>query len=261
MSQRWKITIEYDGLSYVGWQRQKIDISVQQAIEDAIYKLSGQQINLHVAGRTDAGVHAVGQVAHFDSEKPLTAQSIRDGGNVKLYELGYAGVVIRQAEQVPNDFHARFSAIRRVYCYRIIAGRRSQPVLSNGRVLHIKTRLNVENMQSAANFLLGEHDFSSFRASGCQGKSPIKTIEKINIIEDNDSQFYQGQYLEIWVEARSFLYHQVRNITGSLLNVGIGKWAPENMKEVLELCDRTQAGATAPAHGLYFMRAEYSHST
>lgn len=259
MTQRWKITIEYDGTLYSGWQKQKQDnvISVQTALEKAIAAFSGQEVNLAVAGRTDSGVHALGQVAHFDSEKDFTARTVRNAINAKLYELKYDGVVVRQAEQVSEDFHARFSATRRVYCYRILADRRAPLVLAENRYLHNRNRLDVNSMQEAANYLLGHHDFTSFRASACQGNSPMRTLDRVHIRDASDENFYHGQYLEIWVEAKSFLYNQVRNIVGSLIPVGEGKWQPEKLKEILEACDRTKGGKTAPPYGLYFMRVDY----
>ena len=257
MMDRWKITIEYDGSGYSGWQRQKYDSSIQQSIEDAIYSLSGQKVNLHAAGRTDAGVHALGQVAHFDINREFSQKSIIEGTNIKLLELGYVGIAIRDAKKVPDSFHARFSAVKRTYCYRIVAGRQSPLALDEDRLWRIKMSLNVDKMWDSSKYLLGKHDFSSFRASGCQASSPIKTIDRIQIIADTENPFVKGQYIEIWVEAKSFLYHQVRNIVGSLVQVGKNKWQPDRIKEVLEAKDRTEAADTAPANGLYFMKVDY----
>ncbi len=257
MSYRWKLTIEYDGSGYSGWQRQKYGSSIQQSIEDAIYSLGGQHVNLHAAGRTDAGVHALGQVAHFDIDRNFTEKSIIEGTNTKLYELGYVGIAILNAKKIQNDFHARFSAKKRTYCYRVVANRQAILAVDENRVWKIKKELDTDAMQKASQYLIGKHDFTSFRASGCQANSPIRTIDNIKIITYRNFHLVNGQYIEIWVEAKSFLYHQVRNIVGNLVEIGKKKYPPEKMKELLTLKDRSKGAKTAPAEGLYFMRVDY----
>lgn len=271
MAQRWKITIEYDGSFYAGWQRQKQDgiLSVQQALEEAIEAFSGEFCPLVVSGRTDAGVHALGQVAHFDVEKDFAPRTICNAINAKLHTLRHEGVTVLQAEKVSDDFHARFSAIYRTYCYRILSGRQAPVVLGAGRFLHNRAPLDLEAMQEGANHLLGHHDFSSFRATACQANGPMRTLDRVDIVDCTARSFYTaqssekatntpvGQSVEIWVGAKSFLYNQVRNIVGSLIPVGEGKWPPEKIKEILDACDRTKGGKTAPAHGLYFMQVDF----
>ncbi|TVQ83085.1 MAG: tRNA pseudouridine(38-40) synthase TruA [Micavibrio sp.] len=257
MTQRWKITVEYDGACYAGWQRQAQDMTVQQALEEAVFAFSGEAVRLFVAGRTDAGVHALGQVAHFDLDKELDAKSVRDAINAKLRAAGRHGISVLEACAVAPDFHARFSAQKRSYLYRILAGRTAPPALDTGRVWHIRHPLDVQAMNEAAAFLIGHHDFSSFRAAGCQAENAIRTLETCTVTETVE-EFSGAQRITIRVEAKSFLYHQVRNIAGSLVKVGRGKWPPEKIKEVLEACDRTKAAETAPAHGLYFLRVDYA---
>lgn len=253
MTQRWKLTVEYDGTPFVGWQRQESDPSVQGAIEDAIKAFSGEAVTLHVAGRTDAGVHAVGQVAHFDLKKDWSEKTVRDAINAHLRPKP---ISIVKAEPVDAEFHARFGARHRVYCYKIISGRMATPALAHERVWHISWELDVAAMHKAAQYLLGNHDFSSFRAAACQANSPIRTLDRCDVIETQNNLAF-GQHIEIWAEARSFLHHQIRNIAGALRMVGEGKWTPEDVKRVLEAKDRTQNAAMAPAHGLYFVRVDY----
>ncbi len=251
---RWKLTIEYDGTPFVGWQRQENDPSVQGAIEKAIHDFCGEKVTLHVAGRTDAGVHAVGQVAHADIAKEADAKTVRDAINAHLRPLPVAVV---KAEPVSDEFHARFKATHRVYCYKILAGRMPAPAIEHERAWHVTWDLDVAAMHEAAQYLLGNHDFSSFRAAACQAKSPVRTLARCDVIETAHN-LSAGQHIEIWAEARSFLHHQIRNIAGALRMVGEGKWAPEEVRRVLEACDRTQnAAAMAPAHGLYFVRVDY----
>lgn len=251
--QRWKLTIEYDGTPFVGWQRQEEDPSVQGAIEKAIHAFCGEEVTLHVAGRTDAGVHAVGQVAHVDLEKDVSEKTVRDAINAHLRPLP---VAIVKAEPVSQDFHARFGAKHRVYCYRMLVGRMAAPAIDDGHVWHVTWDMDVAAMHKAAQYLLGHHDFSSFRAAACQAKSPMRTLERCDVIETSHNLAF-GRHIEIWAEARSFLHHQIRNIAGALRMVGEGKWTPEDVKKVLEACDRTQNAAMAPAQGLYFVRVDY----
>jgi len=251
--QRWKIVIEYDGTNYVGWQRQKKDMSVQQAMEEAVEKLSGEPVTLHTAGRTDAGVHALGQVAHFDLEKDLEPRNIRDGINHLLYKHSIA---VLSAEPVPTEFHARFDAKKRYYSYHLTANRRAPAIIDGNRCWRIKHSLDVNAMHKAAQHLIGKHDFSTFRDAECQAKSPIKTIDTIKVYE-RDDLMTMGQHIFIDVCATSFLHHQIRNITGTLKLVGEGKWTSGDVKHALEKCDRTQGGPTAPPQGLYFMCVDY----
>ncbi len=251
---RWKLTIEYDGTPFMGWQRQGHGDSVQQTLEDAYSKMTGEKdLRLHVCGRTDAGVHAVGQVAHIDLAERYTEKEVRDGPN---YHVGEWPVAVLNAERVSDDFHARFNTQKRYYRYRLTCNHPTEPQLDAWRSWHVKNDLDIDAMREGAKHLLGHHDFSSFRASHCQGKSPIKTLDTIEITEFTDP-LRPGRQIMIDVSAKSFLHHQVRNITGTLKEVGEGKRAPEDVKTILEACDRCQAGITAPAHGLYFVKAEY----
>lgn len=253
MTQRWKITLEYDGTPFVGWQRQEQGLSVQGCIEAAIQKFCGEAVTVHVSGRTDAGVHAVGQVAHFDIEKEADVKSVRDAIN---FHLRPHPVAVVQAEPVASEFHARFSAKHRVYCYRIVTERRGDMVLDKNRVWHVNIPLDIAAMNRAAQYLLGSHDFSSFRAAECQAKSPLRTLQRLECVEEKDA-LTAGRHIALWAEARSFLHHQIRNMAGTLKLVGEGKWSPEDVRTALEARDRTAAGPTAPAHGLYFMRVDY----
>ena len=257
MTQRWKITVEYDGAPFVGWQRQENDASVQGTIENAIFKFSAESVTVHVAGRTDAGVHATGQVAHFDLAKPTDARAVRDALNA---HMNSRSVSILSAEPVSSDdtvFHARYTAKKRVYCYKITDSRTARAVIDDGRSWGIRDTLDLDRMQEGARHLLGRHDFSSFRASHCQAESPIRTMDRIDIAEVTEGFAPAGRRIEIWVEARSFLHNQVRNIVGTLRMVGDGKWNPHDVKTVLEARDRTKAGPAAPAHGLYLARVIY----
>lgn len=238
----------------MGWQRQNHGDSVQQVLEEAYEKFTGQQdVRLHVCGRTDAGVHAVGQVAHVNLEGDYNQKEVRDAPN---YHVGEWPVAILHAEKVDDEFHARFNTQKRYYRYRITCDHPTEPQLDAMRSWHIKNNLDIDAMRQGAAHLLGNHDFSSFRASHCQGKNPVKTLDTIEISEFTDP-LRPGRQLYIDVSAKSFLHHQVRNITGTLKEVGEGKRAPDDVKIILEACDRTQAGITAPAHGLYFVKAEY----
>lgn len=253
MTQRWKLTIEYDGTLFAGWQRQENAPSVQGAIEEAVKKFCGETVTLHVAGRTDAGVHATGQVAHMDLERDTDAKSVRDAIN---YHLRPHAVCIVDAAPVGGDFHARFNALHRVYCYKIVMGRRTAPVIGAGHAWYVWKDLDIDAMNRAARHLLGTHDFSSFRAAECQAQSPVRSIDRLEFIENKTSPV-AGRHIELWAEAKSFLHHQIRNITGTLALVGEGKWTPDDVKAALEACDRTKAGPTAPPHGLHFVRVDY----
>ncbi len=245
--QRWKLTIEYDGGPFSGWQRQADGIlSVQQVIEDAIARLGETAPRLHVAGRTDAGVHARGQVAHVDLERPMTADELQGALN---FHVRPHPVVILKVEAVDETFHARFGAVMRHYLYRI-NNRRAPLAIDAGHVWHLPARLDVGAMRAGAQHLLGKHDFSTFRAAACQAKGPIRSLTRFDITEDGDE-------ISCHVSAPSFLHHQVRNMVGTLAEVGRGRWQPDEVKHALEAKDRAAGGATAPADGLYFMKVEY----
>ena len=242
---RWKITLEYQGGAFVGWQRQQNGQSVQAALEEALAKFAGP-CRVTGAGRTDAGVHALGQVAHFDTEKALAPDTVRDALNAHLRPLP---VAVLAAEAAPPGFDARFSATMRHYRYRIV-NRRPPLTLERELAWHIVWPLDEAAMHRAAQSLLGRHDFTSFRAAACQAKSPVRTVEAISVGRAGDEVVLE-------VSARSFLHHQVRNFVGSLRLVGEGKWPEDRLREVLEARNRAAAGATAPPHGLYFVRVDY----
>lgn len=245
---RYKLTLEYDGTNTLGWQRQLDGPSVQEYLENVLELLSGKHSEVAAAGRTDAGVHALGQVAHIDFETSMEPWKIREAFNANLRQME-APVAVLDVEAVSDDFHARFSAKGRGYIYRIL-NRRAPSILRNNRVWWVPVPLNIEQMQKGAQYLLGHHDFTSFRASACQAKSPIKTLDKFDIEK-------QGDEIICTVEAKSFLHHQVRNMVGTLKMVGEGKLPPEDIKTILEAKDRSAAGATAPACGLYLNKVVY----
>ena len=247
---RYKITIEYDGTDTLGWQRQLDGPSIQEYLETALLPLSPQHLPITVqgAGRTDCGVHALAQVAHFDLERNIENWKLRDALNFHLREQN-APVVILDVETVASDFNARFSAQGRAYTYRIL-NRRSPSILEKNRVWWVPVELNIEAMQKGALYLLGKHDFSSFRAAACQAKSPVKTLDKLEITRNKDEIVFE-------VEAKSFLHHQVRNIVGTLKLVGEGNLTPQKIKNILEAKDRKTAGPTAPACGLYLSKVWY----
>ena len=228
---RYKLTIEYDGTGLLGWQRQLDGPSVQEYLETVLAALTGETLEIPSAGRTDAGVHALGQVCHIDFNRELPDWKIRDAFNAHLRDLG-APVVVLKVEAADNDFHARFSATGRGYIYRII-NRRSPSVLLKDRAWWVPVDLDLEKMRQGSRFLLGHHDFTSFRAAACQAKSPLKTLDKFDITARDEELIFT-------VEARSFLHHQVRNI-----------------KTILEAKDRKAAGPTAPACGLYLAKVMY----
>ena len=245
---RYKITVEYEGTHLLGWQKQKDGPSVQEFLEKAILGFSHQTSEVFGAGRTDAGVHALAQVAHFDLDADLSEYKIMESLNALLREL-QAPVSVLQAEKVSPDFHARFSAVGRGYIYRILNRRGPSPLLLD-RVWRVPFPLYVEAMRKGAQYLIGHHDFSSFRGAGCQAKSPIKTLDKLDIEKRGDEIIFT-------VEARSFIYHQVRNMVGTLKEVGNGRLKPEDVKSILEARDRTKAGISAPACGLYLNKVMY----
>jgi tRNA pseudouridine38-40 synthase len=243
---RYKLTIEYDGSGLVGWQRQANGPSVQQALETAIAKFCGESVTVHGAGRTDAGVHALAQTGHVDLARTVAPEVLRSAVN---YHLRPARIAIVVAEPVPASFDARLSATGRIYLYRIL-NRRAPPALERGRVWHVAPPLDVEAMRAGARYLIGHHDFSSFRDSLCQAKSPLKTVEAL--------EFRQaGEEIHIEARARSFLHHQVRIIVGTLKLVGLGHWRPEDVARALAASDRRAGGPTAPPDGLHLVEVRY----
>ena len=255
-SQRWKITIEYDGTGYHGWQRQEDGIpSIQQSIETAITKFCGQDITITGAGRTDAGVHAYGQIAHFDldyGDRPLNGFDLAKAINAHLRPQPIA---IISAEPVADDFHARFGAKHKTYHYRVVT-RSPPPVRDTNHVWHMKYELDVDAMRNGAKHLLGHHDFTSFRDSQCQAKSPMRTLDNITITEI-DYDAHGGKHILFELKAQSFLHHQCRNIVGTLVDVGKQKINPDDVKTILDAKDRTKAGMTAPASGLSMFKINY----
>ena len=244
---RYKLTIEYDGSPFVGWQVQESGLTVAGVLEDAIEKLSSERVKVSGAGRTDTGVHALGQVAHIDLFKAWETDTIRDGMNAHLRPHP---VAVLSAEKVSDDFDARFSAIKRHYIYRIL-NRRADLALDKNRVWRVVRPLNESKMHEAAQQLVGNHDFTTFRAAECQAKSPVKTIDVLKVSRE-------GQEIRVEASARSFLHHQVRSIVGSLVQVGERKWTPADMKRALEARDRSACGPVAPPDGLYLVRVDYA---
>ncbi len=243
---RYKLIIEYDGKDFVGWQRQANGYAVQQALEEAILAFSGEAVTLQAAGRTDAGVHALGQVAHFDLQRHFPSDKVRDAVN---YHLRPRPVVVLRAEAVAPGFDARHSAVARHYLYRI-ADQRPPLALRRGRAWHVRGPLDADAMQRAAQCLVGKHDFTTFRAAQCQAKSPIRTLDLLQVGR-------QDGEIHVRARARAFLHHQVRSIVGSLHQVGLGKWSAPDLAAALAAHDRTRCGAVAPAEGLYLTAVDY----
>ena len=244
---RYKLTIEYDGTGFVGWQRQANGLSIQGAVEAAIERFCGERPTVFGAGRTDAGVHALAQVAHVDLGREADPETIRGAVN---YHLRPHRISLVQAEPAPPGFDARRSAIGRVYRYRIL-NRRAPPAVERGRVWHVAPPLDLAAMQEGAGHLVGHHDFSTFRDSLCQAKSPVKTLDALELLSD-------GQEIHITARARSFLHHQVRNMVGTLKLVGLGRWRPDDVARALAARDRRAGGPTAPAEGLTLLAVEYA---
>jgi len=243
---RYKLTLEYDGRPFVGWQRQDNGPSVQAAVEAAVQAFCGEVRVVEGAGRTDSGVHALGQVAHVEIAKATDADTVRDALNAHLRKQP---VVVLAAEAVADDFHARFSAVERRYLYRILV-RRAPPALDVGRVWWLTAPLDADAMHDAARVLVGHHDFTSFRARECQAKSPEKTLDALDVARVGDE-------IHVNARARSFLHHQVRNMVGTLKLVGEGKWSRDDVARALDARDRAAAGPTAPARGLYLVDVRY----
>ena len=243
---RFRLIVEYDGRPFMGWQRQAHGPSVQQAIEEAIGGITHEEVVLHAAGRTDAGVHALAMTAHVDIARPISPFRLADGINAKLRPLP---VAILKAEAAPPDFHARFSCIGRRYLYRI-ANRRAPLALEARRAWRVPVVLHADAMDRAAQQLVGCHDFTTFRSAHCQAKSPVKTLDLLRVRR-------LGETIEIEAAARSFLHHQVRSMVGCLQLVGRGKWSAADLKAALEARDRAALGLNAPPDGLYFVEARY----
>jgi tRNA pseudouridine38-40 synthase len=246
---RYRITLEYDGTPFVGWQVQALGVSVQGRLSEAIAKFSGATAALRGAGRTDAGVHALGQVAHFDLNRVWPVDTVRAAVN---FHLRPDPIAILDCTIVADDFDARFSAIARHYRYRILA-RPAPPVLDRDRVWWVPQPMQIEPMREAAAALVGRHDFTTFRAAGCQAKSPVKTLDRLVVGAD-------GEEIHIAASARSFLHNQVRSMVGSLKLVGEGKWRPADLAAALEARNRAACGPVAPARGLYLVRVDYAES-
>jgi tRNA pseudouridine38-40 synthase len=246
-AQRWILTVEYDGAPFAGWQRQEGAVpTVQGALEAAVRAFCGQTAAVHGAGRTDAGVHAAGQVAHVDLARPCAPEEVIGALNAHLRP---APVAVLAAAPAPPDFHARFTRNMKTYRYRILA-RPAPPALDAGRVWHLRGPLDVGAMRAAAGVLVGHHDFTSFRAAGCQGSGPVRTLDALEVAAD-------GAEVVLTARARSFLHNQVRIIVGTLAKVGRGVWSAGDVARILAARDRTQAGPTAPPQGLTLMEVDY----
>ncbi|WP_210485261.1 tRNA pseudouridine(38-40) synthase TruA [Microvirga antarctica] len=243
---RYKMVVEYDGTPFTGWQHQKNGLSVQQAVEDAIARFAGEQVRIHCAGRTDSGVHATHQVVHVDLEKAWRADTVRDATNAYLKAVP---VAILSAEMVAGGFNARLSAIKRHYVYRIL-NRRAPPAIERSRVWHRAWPLDSAIMHEAAQTLLGQHDFTTFRASECQANSPIRTLDRLEVERDGDE-------IRVHASARSFLHHQVRSIVGTLERAGAGRWSVADVRAALDARDRKRCGPMAPSTGLYLTGVDY----
>ncbi|MAF49044.1 MAG: tRNA pseudouridine(38-40) synthase TruA [Rhodospirillales bacterium] len=243
---RYKLLIEFDGGPFVGWQRQDNGPSVQQSLEEAVTEFCGETRLVEGAGRTDAGVHALGQVAHVDIDKDTDADTVRDALNFHLRDQP---ITVLSSEAAADDFHARFSARGRAYLYRIL-DRRPPPSLDKGRVWWVPARLDADAMEEAARLLPGRHDFSTFRAVQCQADSPVKTLDALSVARAGDE-------IHIAARARSFLHHQVRNFAGTLKLVGEGKWTAADVADALAARDRARGGPTAPPQGLYLTEVVY----
>ena len=243
---RFKLTIEYDGTGYHGWQMQESAPTIQGELEKAAYKFCQCECRFHAAGRTDAGVHAMGMSAHVDIPRDVEAFRVMDALN---YHLKGIPVSILKAEAVDDEFHARFSAKKRYYRYHII-NRRAKLSLMRTKAWQIKENLDVEAMHKAAQILVGQHDFTTFRSVQCQSKSPLKTLEKLDVSRD-------GENIYIDTSAISYLHHQVRSMVGCLYYVGCGKWSENDLLNALKAADRTALGHNAPPDGLYFIKVDY----
>jgi tRNA pseudouridine38-40 synthase len=245
---RYRLDIEYDGSPYAGWQRQNGQHSVQAALEQAVAAFCGEEVSLRGAGRTDAGVHALGQVAHLDLARDWPADTVRDAVNAHLTSAGET-VSVLAAAVVAADFDARFSALRRHYLYRIV-NRRAPLALARRQAWWVPKPLDAEAMREAARVLVGKHDFTTFRSVQCQAKSPVKTLDRLDVTR-------AGEAIEFRATARSFLHNQVRSMVGTLKRVGEGGWDAADVRRALDACDRSACGPVAPPDGLYLLRVGY----
>ena len=243
---RWRLTLEYDGRPFMGWQRQDHGSSVQQSLEEAIFRMTGELAAVHAAGRTDAGVHALAMAAHVEIEKGVTGHRLREGLNALVRP---DPISVLAVEKVSDNWHARFSCVGRKYLYRIL-NRRAPPALDRGRVWHVAVPLDAETMAEGAAMLVGRHDFTTFRSVQCQSDSPVKTLDRLDVRR-------VGEEVHIEAAARSFHHHQVRSMVGCLALVGRGQWQPGDIRRALEARDRAELGFNAPAEGLYFVEALY----
>lgn len=254
--QRWKLIIEYDGSPYRGWQKQKDNLpTVQAALEQSLYDFCGQEIAVHVAGRTDAGVHAAGQVVHLDldyGERDLSEYEFAKAINALIRPHP---ISVLKAEKTHADFHARFDAKNKLYIYRCLQ-RPAPPTIDKGKIWHVKRKWDIEAMKAAAQHLLGHHDFTSFRSADCQAKTPMRTLDRAEIIT-SPYDHYGGLEIQFHFEAQSFLYHQVRNMVGTLSLVGVGRIVADDVRDILAAKDRTKAGPTIPSDGLSLVRIDY----
>ncbi|WEK01383.1 MAG: tRNA pseudouridine(38-40) synthase TruA [Candidatus Sphingomonas phytovorans] len=243
---RFALTVEYDGRPFMGWQRQSHGPSVQQAIETAAREITGETVAVHAAGRTDAGVHATGMRAHLDIARSITPFRLMEALNAKLRP---APVAILACESVSDAWHARFSCMARHYEYRIVT-RRAPLTIETGLAWRVPTALDAEAMAQGAARLVGRHDFTTFRSAHCQADSPLRTLDRLDVLAADDR-------ISVFASARSFLHHQVRSMVGCLALVGQGKWSPDDLQAALEARDRSKLGLNAPPDGLYFLRADY----
>ncbi len=243
---RFALTIEYDGRSFVGWQRQAEGKSVQQTLEAAVFAITGEPAAMHAAGRTDAGVHALAMRAHVDVAKPIAPFRLMEAINAQVRP---APVAVLACEAVADDWHARFSCVQRHYRYRIV-NRRTPLTWQAGLVWRVKQPLDDAAMRAGAARLVGRHDFTTFRSAHCQADSPVRTLDRLEVIRE-------GEAIDMWASARSFLHHQVRSMVGCLALVGLGRWSPDDMAAALAARDRTALGLNAPPDGLWFVGADY----
>ena len=243
---RWRLTLEYDGAPFMGWQRQDHGPSVQQTLEEALEEMTGEQAVFTAAGRTDAGVHALAMSTHVDVTKSLTPHRLREGLNALVRPQP---ISVLDVAEVADDWHARFSCVGRRYLYRIL-NRRAPAALDAGKVWHIAVPLDVEAMREGAAHLVGRHDFTTFRSAQCQSDSPVKTLDSLEVSR-------VGEEIHVVAAARSFLHHQVRSMVGCLALVGRAQWMADDMRTALDARDRSALGLNAPPHGLYFVEAIY----
>jgi tRNA pseudouridine38-40 synthase len=244
---RFKLILEYDGTPFVGWQRQENGLSVQEVLESAVFAMSGARVTAHGAGRTDAGVHARGQVAHVDLERDWSPFRLSEGLNALCHPNP---VAVLGAERVSPDFDARHSATARHYLYRVV-NRRAPLTFERSCAWRLKPRLDAEAMHAAARVLIGRHDFSTFRDSQCQANSPIRTLDRLDVRREDEDILFEAS-------ARSFLHRQVRSMVGTLVEVGAGRWSASEFKAAFEAADRSRCGPVAPPHGLYLVRVDYA---